>query len=813
MRNSPVLTAHPSGKKRAEEVPIIFGGDEALLRLSQSRLLALALKEMRAIQNYFRAEGREPTDVELETIAQTWSEHCKHKTFRGVIEFRWQRPDGKWQMKIYDDLLKQTIFKATKELEKSFCFSFFEDNAGIIQFDRNWAVAFKVETHNHPSALEPYGGAGTGIGGVIRDILGAGLGAKPVLNTDVFCVGEFSSDASIKDDLELLPPRRILSGVVAGVRDYGNRMGIPTGNGAVLFHEGYRANPLVFCGTVGVLPGDKVHKQVQPCDLIVSIGGKTGRDGIHGATFSSRSLEKELSGSLVQIGNAIVEKKVAEALLLARDKNLYHAITDCGAGGYSSAVGELASKCGAKIHLEKVPLKYAGLLPWEIWLSESQERMVLAVSREKLKEFQQICEIEEVECTVLGEFSEDQRLTVYDGNEKVCDLEMDFLHHGLPRVRKKSFWMPPHSAPLARRERMKVRVKKDFEKILKKLISHPNISSKKRIVQQYDHEVQGGSVIKPFVGSDSDGPSDACVFRPLLDSWKGLVVSNGINPLYGEIDPYWMAANAIDECLRNLVAVGGNIDHCAILDNFCWGDVENQEVLGGLVRCAEGCYDFAKRFGVPFISGKDSLNNTWRTPEGKVLSIPGTLLISAISVVKDVRKCVTMDFKRSGNWIALLGETENEFGGSHFNKVHALSGGEVPKVNARRSKKMMRSLFKAIQAGCVRSCHDLSEGGLAVALTEMCLGGNLGAAVDLSHSSNNSEMVLLFSESASRWLIEIEPENISKAKNYFSSLPFALIGKVHQRSTLKVRGKKEIFESSLLELKTLWHSFSDHPWP
>ncbi len=815
MQDHKTLTRDPG--LTVETVAVAQLTDSQLTELSKKRLLSLSLDEMRAVQNYYRSIHREPTEVELETIAQTWSEHCKHKTFKGQIDYKCESndPDEKCPTKFYDDLLDETVVKATNDLNKPFCLSVFEDNAGIISFDGKNGVAFKAETHNHPSALEPYGGSGTGIGGVIRDILGVGLGAKPVLNTDVFCVGDFGQ--KVPENSGMLPPQRILSGVIAGVRDYGNRMGIPTSNGAVLFNKGYIANPLVFCGTVGMIPVDKIKKKVSPGELVVSIGGRTGRDGIHGATFSSLALEKDISASVVQIGNAIVEKKVAEVILRARDKNLYSSLTDCGAGGFSSAVGELGSDTGVKVYLDKAPLKYEGLLPWEIWISESQERMVLAVPKSKLKEFEEVCAIEDVECSVIGEFSDDGQLQVFYKDVKTCDISMKFLHKGIPRIRKSAVWKPEAQAELSPKAPVK---SKDAGVILKKLLTHPNIGSKRWVVRQYDHEVQGGSVIKPFAGLKQNGPSDACVFRPQLDTWRGVVISNGINPLYGEIDPYWMAANAIDEALRNLVAVGGDIQHCAILDNFCWGNIHDSHVMAGLVRCSQACYDFATAYGVPFISGKDSLNNTWQEA-GKIWSIPGTLLISAISVIEDARKCVSMDLKSPGNVLLLLGETGNEFGGSHFNEVLGLSGGKVPEVNASRSLKFMEAIGRAVDQGLIRSCHDLSEGGLGVAVAEMAFAGQLGAKIDLApllpSSSGGAiapELGILFSETASRWIIEVEPKKLAAVKKCFANLPVTEIGKVEKSPKLTVKAStaktgKDLFSIQTAELAKAWNSFSN----
>ncbi|TAN62724.1 phosphoribosylformylglycinamidine synthase, partial [bacterium] len=516
--------------------------DKKLREISKQGQLFLNLAEMRAIKNYFRKLGRNPTDVELESIAQTWSEHCRHKTFRGRIEYR----EATGKRKIINNLLKSTIMKVTKELNKPWCVSVFNDNSGIIKFDHEYNVCFKVETHNHPSALEPFGGANTGIGGVIRDPMGTGLGAKPIFNTDVFCFGppDFPQNRLPEG---LLHPKRIAKGVVAGVRDYGNKMGIPTVNGAVLFDEGYLANPLVYCGTAGIMPKGKSFKKVKGADLIVVAGGRTGRDGIHGATFSSGELTQDsekLSGGAVQIGNPITEKKMLDILIEARDKNLYSAITDCGAGGLSSAVGEMGEGLGARVDLEKVPLKYQGLSYTEIWISEAQERMVLSVPKEKKDELLKLFFEEDVEATVIGEFTRSGKLELfYDGNQ-VSGLEMKFLHKGLPRITKQAvFRRPKYQEP-------NFSCPQDLTGILKKLLSHYNVASKEWVVRQYDHEVQGGSVLRPFVGIANDGPSDAAVVKPRLDSQKAIIVSCGINYRFGLIDPYWMAASCIDEALR-----------------------------------------------------------------------------------------------------------------------------------------------------------------------------------------------------------------------------------------------------------------------
>ena len=541
----------------------------------------------------------------------------------------------------------------------------------MIRFDEQNNVVFKVETHNHPSALEPYGGANTGLGGVIRDPLGTGMGAKPVANTDVFCFAppDTSADAVPPG---VLHPRRIMKGVVAGVRDYGNRMGIPTVNGAIYFDPRYLANPLVYCGNIGIIPRDKSHKETRPGDLIVAVGGRTGRDGIHGATFSSAELTHEsetVSGGAVQIGNAITEKMLLDVVLAARDRGSDHAITDCGAGGFSSAVGEMGEKIGAEVWLDRAPVKYEGLSYTEIWISEAQERMVLAVPPEKWDELSALCASEGVEATAIGRFVPSGRLTLQYGEQQVGELSMEFLHGGRPPVVRDAVYLPPAVQPLDRVEK-----KGDFTGDLLRILGSLNVASKEWVIRQYDHEVQGGSVIKPLVGVANDGPSDAAVLRPLLGSRRGLVVACGMNPCYGELDPYWMAASAIDEAVRNCVAVGADPARIAILDNFCWGNADRPETLGSLVRAALACHDVAVALGTPFISGKDSLNNEFRPAGGEPISIPPSLLISALGQVEDVSRCVTMDLKEPGNLLYLVGWTKNEMGGSHYARVNAPAG-------------------------------------------------------------------------------------------------------------------------------------------
>lgn len=785
-----------------------------LEQLSRDRQLSLTRIEMETIQSHYRELGREPTDIELETIAQTWSEHCSHKTLKGRIQYR-----DETGARSFENLLKETLFEATERIREGrgaddWCVSVFQDNAGVIRFDDQYNLTFKVETHNRPSALEPYGGANTGLGGVIRDTLGTGMGAKPICSTDVFCFA-----APDWDDATLPPgvlhPRRLMKNVVAGVRDYGNRMGIPTVNGAVWFDPRYLGNPMVFCGNVGLLPRDQSFKRPQANDWIVALGGRTGRDGIHGATFSSAELterSERVSSGAVQIGNAITEKMLADVLLQARDRRLFHAVTDCGAGGFSSAVGEMGEDIGAEVWLEKAPLKYAGLSYSEIWISEAQERMILAVPPEHWEEFRQLCEAESVEATLIGVFRPGRRLILkYDG-QLVGELAMSFLHDGRPPIVREAVYEPVPVPPVD----WKSLAADSPLDLLKRILAAPSVASKHWIIRQYDHEVQGGSVIKPLVGANNDGPSDAAVIRPVLQSERGIALGCGMNPLFGDLDPYPMAASSIDEALRNVVAVGGDPDRTGILDNFCWGYTDRPATLGALVRAALACRDLSLAWQTPFISGKDSLNNefsyTHSSGEGRTISIPHTLLISAISQVPNVTRSVSMDLKQAGNKLYLLGLTGEHLGGSHLMLVTGdHRRGTVPDVQPERARMLFRQLHAAISSGTVRSCHDLSEGGLAVALSEMAFAGELGATVQLAqvktepNASGMSALGLLFSESNSRFLCEVEPGRVEEFESQIDAAWRSAIGEVNADTRLRfVDRGQTVIDVDCLELKTVW---------
>jgi phosphoribosylformylglycinamidine synthase len=754
--------------------------NDELLSLSKDRRAALDLAEMQVIQNYFIKEQRDPSDVEFETIAQTWSEHCVHKTFKAKIEIREQRTENGGQgieddFSTLDSLVKTYLKSATDKINAPWVISAFVDNAGIIDFDDEFEISFKAETHNHPSAVEPFGGANTGVGGVIRDVIG--VSAKPIANTDILCFGPQNMNPTSLPE-GVLHPRRIQSGVVAGVQDYGNKIGIPTVNGAILYDEGYTANPLVFCGCVGIAPKGKHRKNPQVGDRVIVLGGRTGRDGLRGATFSSMTMDAqtgEVSGASVQIGDPITEKGLIDVIVRARDLGLYNDITDCGAGGLSSAVGEMASKLGCDVDLIHVRLKYPGLAPWEIWLSEAQERMVLAVAPEKIPALQTLCDTFDTELTDIGAFTGGERLIVRYAGKIVINLDNDFLHEGIPQRQLQA---------IIREQRMESSTETQqlstppISNHLLSLLSSPNIASKASVIRIYDHEVQGGTVVKPLTGIEADAPSDATVIKPIgTKGTKGIVLSNGINPEYGKRDAYKMAWSVMDEAIRNAVAVGADPDRIAVLDNFCWGDPLRPETLGTLVEACRGCHDAALFYGAPFISGKDSLNNEYLGADGLRHSIPPTLLISAIGVVQNVNQSITMDLKEAGNIIYLIGELPAK------QKT-------VPDVPVS-TLQMYRALHQAITNGLVRSAHDLSEGGLAVAAAEMCIGGRLGTKLEIDTSA-------IFTEVNGCLLVEVSPTNTAAFENQFAHLPITKLGEVTSNPILQL-GNEQIEVEELVK--------------
>lgn len=789
--------------------------DDAQLEiLSREGHLFLSLDEMKAIQSHYKALDREPTDIELETLAQTWSEHCVHKTLKSTIHYTGDptadvapttRPgvtmhdDGSYTI---DNLLKSTVAAATFELIEEgldWTLSVFVDNAGIIKFDDDHAVCIKVETHNHPSALEPYGGAATGIGGCIRDIIGTGLAAKPIASTDVFCVAH--------PDMEnipagCLPPKQILTQIVGGVRDYGNRMGIPTINGAVSFDNRYVGNPLVYCGCIGIMPIDLIAGDAAPGDRIIALGGKTGRDGIHGATFSSAELTDTHADEFshaVQIGNAIEEKRTLDAILRARDYDggpLYRSITDCGAGGFSSAVGEMGEKIGAFVNLEQAPLKYAGLSYTEIWISEAQERMVLAVPQESLAKLQAICDEEHVELADLGHFGTDNAELILNYNSaEVGRLPMSFMHDGIPTPTRTATWSAPEQDHGQAND---VPVKD----ALLTLLAHPNIASKHWIVRQYDHEVQGNTIIKPLVGPKGIGPGDASVVEPVPGSGQGLSVGCGLVTGLSD-DPYTMTLAAIDECMRNIVCVGTDPSRVAILDNFCWPSCNKPENLGSLVRAAQACYDGAKAYKTPFVSGKDSLNNQFTTEDGETIEIPPTLLITGMGIVPDVDMCTTSDAKKPGNTLVLVGNPQGKFKGSHASMCGFTMSNHAPMLDLKAGPQTAMAVHTLIKSGLVKSAHDVSDGGLVVAIAEMLIAGNTESQPIGFRAADNLDWILAFDESPSCYVLEVEdPDQLTET---LGDIPSRTLGKLTDSGILEWGS----LSAQVEELTAAWRSTLD----
>ena len=761
--------------------------DEQLAEVNTELALGFSPQELKEIQAYFKKEKRSPTDVELQTISQTWSEHCCHKTFKGKIQL-----DGKE----INSLFKTYIAKATKQIRAPWCVSVFEDNAGIVKFDKGYGIAAKVETHNHPSAVEPFGGAATGVGGVIRDILG--VWADPIACTDVLGFGPLDYDYK-KLPAGVKHPKYVYMGVTAGISAYGNNMGIPTVNGAIYFDDSYTGNVIVYCGCIGLLPLNKYAKNGKIGDIVVLAGGKTGRDGIHGVTFASAELtekSEEISRPAVQIADPIEEEKVKRAIVEIRDLQLASAVTDIGGGGLSSAVGETAERfnCGVTADLVKVPLKYQGLAPWEIYLSESQERMLITVPPENLERVMAVFEKEDVIATAIGTLTTERRLKLTYNEEPVSDIDMTFLFNPctsskVATIEKATFTEPEFPEPV------------NLTETLLQLLAAPNIASKESIIRTYDHEVKGNTTLKPLQGEYA-GPNDAAVLKPLDDSQKCLTISCGMNPNYGKIDAYWMAASAIDEAIRNNIAVGGR--RISLLDNFTWGNPEKTERLGSLVRACEACYDFAVAFKAPFISGKDSLYN--ESPLGPVTP---TLLITAVGIIPNIQSTTSMDLKASGNLLYLIGETFNELGGSEYYKLKGYLGASVPKVRGAKAKRTFKVVTKAIDEGLVKACHDLSEGGLAVAAAEMAFAGDYGLELDLCKVPGKEltrNDFVLFSESNSRFLIEVAEADREDFEGLMNGKNCAQIGKVTKEQKLLVRGLngKVAVDVSLERLMHSW---------
>ncbi len=807
---------------RVERISLDLPPD-ALRAMSQERMLALSVAEMEAIQAHYREPdvrerraalglGPEPTDVELEALAQTWSEHCKHKIFAARVRY----DDGSGTRQTIDSLFNTYIRGGTERIAKDvdWLLSVFHDNAGVIRFTDDWSLVMKVETHNSPSALDPYGGALTGIVGCNRDPFGTGRGARLIFNTDTFCFAPPNHDGPLPP--RLLHPKRIFKGVHRGVRDGANQSGIPDVNGSIVFDERFLGKPLVFCGTGGLLPatiaGTPGHeKRARPGDLIVMAGGDIGKDGIHGATFSSEELHEGSPVSAVQIGDPIVQKKMTDFLLEARDRGLYTCITDNGAGGLSSSVGEMAqAPGGCELHLDRAPLKYAGLQPWEILLSEAQERMTLAVPPDCWAAFQALAARRDVTVTALGEFTASGQFIARFGGKVVAALDMAFFHDGVPQLDLPATWVPPPGEPLD-----DLPEPPDLGATLKRILGRLNVCSKETFVRQYDHEVQGASAIKPFVGAADDGPGDAAVLRPLGERPDGVVVASGLCPRYSDLDAYHMAAAAVDEAVRNAVCVGGSLDHMAGLDNFCWPDPvpspqtpDAEYKMAQLVRANQALYDVCTAYGVPCISGKDSMKNDYRIGDRKI-SIPPTLLFSVIGVMPDVEQAVTMDAKRAGDLVYVVGETAAHLGGSEYAAERGRLGARVPTVDTTAAKKRYRALTKAIRRGLVRSCHDCSDGGLGVALAETAFAGGLGMRVDLRkvlRADVERDDFLLFSESQSRFVVTVAKADRESFARAMRGTGTRCVGAVTRKPDFAIvgLGGQVVVREDIAGLKAAW---------
>ncbi|MBU1500016.1 phosphoribosylamine--glycine ligase [Patescibacteria group bacterium] len=781
--------------------------DEQLMAISSRGTLALDLTYMKTIKNYFKKLGRNPTDIELESIAQTWSEHCKHTIFADPID------------EIKDGLFKTYIKKATEEIRKKkgkndFCVSVFSDNSGAFKFDKDYIVSHKVETHNSPSALDPFGGSITGIVGVNRDAIGFDMGAKPIVNYYGFCFADPNLKSQLFRDKEkkqpLLSPKRILDGVVAGVNSGGNCSGIPTPQGFVYFDNHYQGKPLVFVGTMGLMPiKSSAVKSARPGDYIVVIGGRVGQDGIHGATFSSEALSSGSPAGAVQIGDPITQKKLSDAIVKeARDLKLYHSITDNGAGGLSCSVAEMAKESnGCLVNLEKVPLKYPGLEPWKIWISESQERMTLAVPKNKWLKFSQLMMSRDVEATIIGEFNDRGRCIVKYHKKIIMDVDMEFLHNGLPvRPMKTTPIKSSFKNPL-------IPQLKNLNQILLSMFSRLNITSFEFISKQYDHEVQGNSVIKPLQGKGRVN-GETTVVKPVFDSSHAVAISQGLYPSYSEIDCYQMAGASIDTAIRNLVASGVNVDKIALLDNFCWCSSNDPTRLFQLKKAAQACYDFAKIYETPFISGKDSMFNDFKGFDEKgnpiKISIPPTLLISSVGLIEDVLKTISIDIKFPGDIVYILGESKDELGGSEYFAMNKAVGNNIPKINALINKKLYHSFFQAAKKGFISSAISITRGGLGVALAKTSLAGKLGIEVSLDglpgQVSRND--FALFSESQGRILATINPKNKKEFGKVMKGNQIKQIGQVTNNQKLIIKGldNKTIVNLNLDQLEKSYKS-------
>ncbi|ALW85170.1 phosphoribosylformylglycinamidine synthase [Hymenobacter sedentarius] len=843
-------TPRPGGGAEAitEIITLTGRSDADLVQLSKENIYALNLEEMRAVRDYFaaaetQAERRaaglpaDPTDCELEIIAQTWSEHCKHKEFSALINYKDLETGEEKQV---DSLFKTYIKNATSEVDRQlrangndWLVKVFSDNAGAVRINADSLFVWKVETHNSPSAIDPYGGAITGILGNNRDPLATGIGGAQLLfNTNVLCFGNPEYDGPLLTGQ--LHPRRILEGVRKGIEDGGNKSGVPTVNGAIVFDDRYAGKPLVYCGTGAVMPmqfagKDSWEKIIDAGDRIIMAGGRVGKDGIHGATFSSIELDETAPATAVQIGSPITQKLAMDFLLLAARRGLLKCSTDNGAGGLSSSVGELAGiSGGAVVELERVPLKYPGLRPWEIFVSESQERFTLVVEPGKMNELLALGQEMEVELTDIGYFTADGFLDVRFDGAPVARLNMEFLHEGVPRKILEAEWTGMNEELRMKNEELAMAAASssfliphssfDYTATLGQLLGSLNICSRESVIRQYDHEVKGRTIVKPLMGATGQAPQDAAVVRFNFESWEGVAVSNGILPRYGDLDAYHMSAGAFDEAVRQIIAVGGKLPNLtpgdgifwSVNDNFCVPDSvydpvinpDGKQKLAKLVRMCEALRDATAAYCIPLTSGKDSMKNDFKA-DGVKISVPPTVLYSMTAKMEDVRRAITSDFKQADDVVYLLGETHDELGGSEFYALHGQLGANVPKVDFERAKALYTLVGQANDQHLIQSCHDLSDGGLSVALAECTFGYDCGATVELPENGLPLP-VQLFSESHSRFLATVAPEDVVAFEQLLSSRATRL-GTVTKEPRLVVRhGGREVISADSDVLRSIW---------
>ncbi|MFO7752801.1 MAG: AIR synthase-related protein [Desulfobacteraceae bacterium] len=789
--------------------------DESLKKISDERNLALNTRDIPVIRAYFNdpkvRESRKtvgldnPTDVELEYISQARSDHCNHNTFRGVFHYTDLSTGEKTVEK---SLFKQYIQAPTLELkdQKDWVVSVLWDNAGVGRFDENNNYVITGETHNSPSNMEAYGGAITGIVGVYRDPMGTGKGSRLIMGSYGFCVGELDYQGPMKPPLH---PRRLLDGIVEGVKDGGNKSGVPTTFGQTLFDHSYMGKSLVYVTALGIMPaavnGAPSHeKKTSPGDLIVMSGGRVGKDGIHGVTASSEVYSENTPAGHVQIGDPYTQKKMHDFLLICRDRGIIRFITDNGGGGLSSSVGESAMiSNGCEVWLDRVPLKYEGLDMWEIWVSESQERMTIAVRPEHIDEFMALSREHEVESTVIGEYTDTGKLHIKYNDRTCAYVDMDLLEKGFPDWEFSAEWIPPSLRGLTEPV---LTAPADYGKLILDLLSRPNICSREWITRQYDHEVQGGSVIKPLVGKNRNIPSDASVIRPVLESEKGLVFSQAILPWYSKIDAYHMMACTIDEAARRMISVGGSLDHMGGVDNFCWPNIQYDSLknpdgkfkAAQLVRACRGLKDVCLDYGIPLLSGKDSMyvdgHLAGEYGETRKVSALETVQFSVTGTVADVKKCVTMDPKMAGDIVYVVGTTADEMGASEYYELFGKTGVNVPVVDTARFRILYKALEKAVENELVESCHAIMRGGIAVHAALCAVGGGFGFELDLSSvpvddPETMTEERILFSESAGRFLVTVAPENLETFDKLFKGLACSAAGKItDEHSSFRIAG-------------------------